>query len=227
MNAKTIDHPTESGSGAKFFIVAIVAIFVVGAAAIAVLASNRSTNAAASGIPTDDGIEQVSEVEVDGDPLPAMVSNEGDAAVGMIAPTLTGTNYDGETITIEPDGRPKAVMFLAHWCPHCQREVPVVLGLIEDGQLPEGVDIYGVSTAVDASGGNFPANSWLAREGWALPIMRDSTGNDALAAYGGGGFPFVVYLDGDNRVIGRTSGELAESDIVALWQVLGSSADAS
>ncbi len=227
MSANTVTRPDESGSSAKFFIGAIALIFVIGVAAIAVLASGRSTNAAESGIPIEDGVEQVASVTVDGTPLAALAQGGADPAIGEIAPTLTGTSFDGETITIAPDGRPKVVMFLAHWCPHCQREVPRVLDLIEEGQQPDSIDIYGVSTAVDQGRGNFPANRWLAREGWSLPIMRDSAANDALLAYGAGGFPYVVYLDGDNRVIGRSAGELSPEQIVANWEELAAGGGAS
>jgi hypothetical protein len=54
--------------------------------------------------------------------------------------------------------------------------------------------------------------------------MRDDDDSSALLAYGGSGFPYVVYLDGENRVVARSAGELGRDGIVALWnQTVGAS----
>ena len=43
-------------------------------------------------------------------------------------PRWTGQSFDGTPLAINPgDGKPKLVVFVAHWCPHCQAEVPRVL----------------------------------------------------------------------------------------------------
>ncbi|MFT7597715.1 MAG: hypothetical protein ACI8TP_000635 [Acidimicrobiales bacterium] len=52
---------------------------------------------------------------------------------------------------------------------------------------------------------------------WPLPVLRDTANSDALIAYGASGFPFAVYLDGENRVLTRTSGELGAEAIEVLW----------
>ena len=45
-----------------------------------------------------------------------------DPAVGMTIPTVTGTDFDGNDITITgDDGKAKVIVFVAHWCPHCQK----------------------------------------------------------------------------------------------------------
>ncbi|MDH3607456.1 MAG: hypothetical protein OER12_10740, partial [Acidimicrobiia bacterium] len=46
-----------------------------------------------------------------------------DPAVGLAAPTIAGTSFDGSAVSIEPSGKHQVVIFLAHWCPHCQSEV--------------------------------------------------------------------------------------------------------
>src|SRR5690606_35798431 len=63
-------------------------------------------------------------VEVSGNPLPELSGQAPDPAVGMTMPTLRGASQDGEAMTIGPDGPAKIIVYLAHWCPHCQAEVP-------------------------------------------------------------------------------------------------------
>ncbi len=218
-----------SDNGGRWFMIGIIAVFVIGAAAVAFVASNRNSAASNSNIERGTDVDVFADVSISGDPLPAMPGSgvladpATDAAVGTIAPTLVGTDFSGNPVSIEPDGRPKAIYFLAHWCPACQEEVPSVVDLIESGALPEGVDLYGISTSVDQTRGNFPPNNWLAREAWTPPIMLDTAGSEALLAYGAGPFPFVVYLDGDNRVLARSSGVLGESQITTIWETLAAS----
>src|SRR5918995_653989 len=108
------------------------------------------------------------EVTVAGDNLPFFESESGDVAVGVTAPTVTGETFDGETLTIGPDGNAKIIVMLAHWCPHCQAEVAVVQGWVEDGGLPEGVDLYGVTVLTNRvqDGRTWPPQDWLEEEGW-------------------------------------------------------------
>lgn len=217
-----------SDSGGRWFLIGILGIFVLGAAAIAFVATNRESDISASDIPRGD-VEATADVSIDGTPLPPMPGSglladaSSDPAVGTVAPTLEGTDFSGEPVSITADGRPKAVYFLAHWCPACQAEVPSVVELIESGALPADIDLYGVSTSADATRGNFPPNNWLAREGWTPDVMRDTEGSEALLAYGAGPFPFVVYLDGENRVLARSSGVLGEEQITTIWQILAES----
>ncbi len=157
------------------------------------------------------------EVTIDGDALPEMNNDSEDPAIGLVAPEITGTDMNGDPVSITNDGRAKAVYFVAHWCPHCQEEVPVLTELIKTDQQPADLDIYAVSTVVDEGKGNFPPSQWLANAGFDAPTIRDSEGNEALLSYGAGGFPYVVYLDADHKVVNRTSGQLGSEEIVNLW----------
>lgn len=38
-------------------------------------------------------------------------------------PDVDGETFAGERVIVGSDGRPKVVMFLVHWCPHCQAGV--------------------------------------------------------------------------------------------------------
>jgi cytochrome c biogenesis protein CcmG/thiol:disulfide interchange protein DsbE len=150
---------------------------------------------------------EITEATPTGDALPPLAQGGNDPAVGSTAPELTGETLDGEPMTIEPgDGTPKAIAFLAHWCPHCQREVPTVTQWVEDGQMPEGVELVGVTTGIDRNRPNFPPQDWLEREEWPADTMVDGT-NAAARAYGLTNYPYWVLVDGDGEVVLRWSGE--------------------
>lgn len=167
--------------------------------------------------------EQFAPVSVVGEPLEAMppqipvTEASNDAAIGVVAPDLIGTNFDGAPVTISADGTPRVVMFVAHWCPHCQDEIPAVKALMEEGAVPEGLEIVVVSTAVREGDPNFPPQDWLEGEEWPGPIMRDSPEFDALFAFGAGGFPFTVYLDSEHRVVARSAGQLPDDILRQIW----------
>jgi thiol-disulfide isomerase/thioredoxin len=137
-------------------------------------------------------------------------SDEGSEG-GLTAPTLEGTDTAGEPLTIPSEG-PKLVVFLAHWCPHCQAELPLLVDWIASGEVPEGVDVYGVSTAIDPNADNYPAEDWLAREGWDQPTLVDDDNSDATA-YEVEGFPYLAFVDADGTIVDTLSGEQPISEI--------------
>jgi cytochrome c biogenesis protein CcmG/thiol:disulfide interchange protein DsbE len=150
------------------------------------------------------------EPEIQGNALPQMPqSSPVDAtATGLAAPEVVGQNFAGDEIRMVNDGRAKAIVFLAHWCPHCQVEVPKVQAWINSGGGEEGVDLYAVATDMDSTRGNFPPSEWLSTEGWTAPVIRDDNDNSVLGAYGRGGFPFWTFVNADGTVALRASGEM-------------------
>lgn len=164
------------------------------------------------------------EVTVDGDGLPVLESS-GDSAVGQTAPVVTGETFDGEQLTIGPDGNAKIVVMLAHWCPHCQAEVPVVQDWVTSGGLPEGVDIYGVTVLTNRlrDGSTWPPDEWLDDEGWTIPTIKDDQASSIVNAYGMTGTPTYVVLGPDNENLGRISGEIGVAGLEALANVAAES----
>jgi thiol-disulfide isomerase/thioredoxin len=157
---------------------------------------------------------------VSGESLIPFTDNPIDAAIGAAAPTVTGTDYQGRTVTIEHDGTPKAVVFLAHWCSHCQAEVPRVQAWLEETGGVPGVDIISVSTAYRPAQGNWSPEEWLNEEGWTTPLIRDDSDSSAYVSYGGGPFPYWVLLKGDGTVALRTAGEMGTDALAQLLQGL-------
>ncbi len=183
-------------------ILGIVALLVLGIGLIAFAATRTSDEGEDIA-----GLEQVQAVAVAGPVLDPFVLGAEDTAVGAAAPTLTGSSFDGSPVTVEP-GRPTLVIFLAHWCPHCQREVPVLVDWFASGSVPDELDIIGVATATDRSAPNYPPSAWLEEEGFPWPVMADTADQVAAAAMGLSGYPYFVVLDANGTVVQRASGEV-------------------
>jgi len=164
------------------------------------------------------------DITMEGEPLPALGDPLNDPAVGMTAPTVSGADWDGNPYTISADGTPKLLVLLAHWCPHCQAEVPVMQQWLDDGGLPEGVDIYSLTVATDQLRPNWPPQDWLVEEGWTVPVIMDDEIGTAAAGFGLVGTPMYLVLDGDNKVLQRISGEIGVAGMETLAQIAVESA---
>lgn len=198
----------------------VVGAFVVVAAVIAVVATRGDDNN--NNEVTTPGVVQTRPVEVTGEAL--LVFEDGkDAAVGTVAPDLDGMSFDGTPIEIHADGQPKLVIFLAHWCQHCQREVAVIAEWLADNGNPAGVELYAVATSTSSDRPNYPPSDWLEREEFNVPSLADNADGSAATAFGLPSFPYFVALDGGNRVVARAAGELT----VERWEALLDSARSS
>ncbi len=155
------------------------------------------------------------EVTVTGQSLPPMQDGAADPAIGVTAPSLAGTDFDGDAVAITAGGTPKGIVFLAHWCQHCRAEVPRVQAWLDSGGGVDGVELYSVSTSMNSAQPNYPASAWLENEGWTVPLIRDDQDSTAMAAFGGGAFPYWVFLDADGNVVRRSSGQLEISTLEA------------
>jgi thiol-disulfide isomerase/thioredoxin len=155
---------------------------------------------------------EVFPVAVEGTALAPLEDPASDPAIGQPAPVLTGSSFDGSTVVVGgPSDGPTIVVFLAHWCPHCNDEVPELLQLEEEGRFPEGLRVVGVSTGVAPDRPDFPPSTWLADFGWPFESMADGIDTEnfvfqAATAYGVSAFPFVTVLDADGTVLTRWSG---------------------
>ncbi len=191
----------ESSNKSVWLIGSIAAAIAI--AAIVAVATQSSSDDVVT------GVEEFNSVEVTGNPLPQYSDSASDTAIGMTAPVLTGKGFTGNTIVTGP-GAPTLLVFLAHWCPHCQREVPLLVQWNRDGLVPSGVDVIGIATSSDPASPNFPPSEWLAREEFPAlwPVMTDSGEKTAATAMGVSGFPFFVLLDSNGKVALRVSGEI-------------------
>ena len=189
----------------------IVFGLIVALGIVAVVASRGSDD---SGVPA--GVEQTRTVDVTGTDLPKLTSTSADAAVGTPSPVVQGATFTGEPVEIGTPGTPQLVMFVAHWCPHCQREVPVVTRWLDEAGPPAGVELRAVATATSADRPNYPPSKWLDQEGWPVTTLADDGDGTVARAFGLSGFPFFVVLDGQGTVVARNSGELTIDEIEAM-----------
>ena len=145
-------------------------------------------------------------VTILGDPIPV------DPEIGYLAPSFEAELNDGSgLVTVNPaDGTVRLIGFFAHWCPHCQREVPRVSKWLEQNGVPTEIEILAISTAVREGTPNYPPSEWFIKERWPTNIFVDNQDNDLAAAYGLAGFPYWVLVDATGTVVHRSSGELTE-----------------
>ena len=203
MNSQKIN---STGSNKTVWLIGGI-VAAVAIAAVIAIASTSSKQESSEEVAK--GIEEFHSVEVTGEALPDYSPDANDGAVGMTAPVLSGQGFTSNKITTTA-GAPILLVFLAHWCPHCQYEVPLLVQWERDGLVPAGVDVIAVSTSVDPAAPNFPPSEWLAREEWPplWPVMTDSGEKTAATAFGVTGFPFFVLVDADGKVVMRTSGRV-------------------
>lgn len=164
-------------------------------------------------------------IAVSGDPLPEYAPGTDDPAVGQPAPELVGRDFEGEEVRVEDDGRAKAVLFVAHWCPHCQREVPAVQSWIDDGNAPADVDLYSVATGNTPDRPNYPPDAWLDEEGWTVPVMVDGDDQSAAAVYGLAGYPYWVFIGADGNVVSRYGGAMPIDELDTILASTASAGD--
>ncbi len=169
-------------------------------------------------------------VEVLGDVLPFLDTADvaTDPAVGMPAPVLIGEAYDGSTVRIDATASgPTMVVFLAHWCPHCNDEIPRINSLRDEARFPDDLNIVAVATASSPQRPNFPPGPWLDDMDWTYSAMADGIDTVretfiAAEAFGVSGFPFVTLIDGNGDVAARWSGETdPDQFITRIDQYLG------
>lgn len=179
---------------------------------------------------TEAAVEQTAPISLGGDPLPnhpeeggISVDAAGDPGIGLVAPTLTATSFDGSTVEIGPGGQPTILLFVAHWCPHCQDEVPMVEGLVSDGRFPDDVRVVAVSTGINPEASNYPPSAWFETEGWSSLAVRDDADSSLMRGFGGIAFPYAVFLDANNVVVARSIGSVGAEQMVQLAERIGDS----
>jgi thiol-disulfide isomerase/thioredoxin len=220
----------SSTSQSTKVVIGLVIVAVVVALVVAIATSGGSSNTSSndgandgSTVATVPGVApevqpaETQPVAIEGDILEPLGDPTSDSSIGAPAPTLRGYSFDGGPVSIEPgDGRAYMVVFLAHWCPHCNAEVPRLIEWKNMGMVPDGLEIVGVSTGVAADRPNYPPSEWVVEKQWPWIVMADSEAQDAAMAYGVSGYPFFTIIGADGTVKLRTSGEKSIEEIDAL-----------
>ena len=204
----------------KLVIAAIVAVIVL-AGGVAVMSGGSSDDGSSGGSGSSDttavanGPGEFQEAEIIGDTLPQMPDSGVDPALGLKVPEIRAKNFDGGPVSLRIASikRPTMVVFLAHWCPHCNREIPRILELDKQGGIPAELRVVGVATGSRDDQPNWPPSAWLDDMGWKWEAAADSLDGKIFSAYGGTSFPTMVLVSPDGTVMNRFSGEVETADL--------------
>lgn len=188
-----------------------VALVVVIIALAGTIAIGLSSGTSAPSV--DDGDSaiitgQYQEVTVSGDLLPELPREGDDPALNTAAPALSGYDFRGNPIAVNTpeDTRNTLLVFLAHWCPHCNDEVPKLIEWREQGLIPDNLRVVGIATGSRNDAPNWPPSDWFEEKKWPFEVMADSEKQTAALAYGLSAYPFMAVLDADGNLRTRFSG---------------------
>jgi thiol-disulfide isomerase/thioredoxin len=204
----------KASSGDSMRTILYVVLVVVGiAGAVALGTSGGSSDTTTDTVVTVPGGVQPAEyqkVSSTGGMLAPLPESGADTETGKSVAVLKGYDLQGRPVTIDPAGEGKATMvvFLAHWCPHCNREIPVLNKWRESGEVPTGLRVVGVTTGSKADQANWPPSKWMTAMKWPFEVMADSEAQEAAAAYGVAGYPFIAFVGANGKITARTSGEI-------------------
>ena len=204
----------KASSGDSMRTILYVVLVVVGiAGAVALGTSGGSSDTTTDTVVTVPGGVQPAEyqkVSSTGGLLAPLPESGADTETGKSGAVLKGYDLQGRPVTIDPAGEGKATMvvFLAHWCPHCNREIPVLNKWRESGEVPTGLRVVGITTGSKADQANWPPSKWMTAMKWPFEVMADSEAQEAAAAYGVAGYPFIAFVGANGKITARTSGEI-------------------
>jgi cytochrome c biogenesis protein CcmG/thiol:disulfide interchange protein DsbE len=189
-----------------------VAVFVAVAltALVLVFVNTPLSNPATPGLPTPgSGFVPV------GDPVEGL-------RVGDIAPELTGTTADGQTLQLTDldghpitlaalRGRPVWINFFATWCPPCQEETPVLRDAFAEHE-DEGLALVAVSvqeTTVD------DVRAYVERYSLGYTVGFDAT-SAIFHTYRAFGLPTQLFLDRDGVIRQVVLGPVTRDQVEAI-----------
>ncbi len=218
--------PANNGSNtpANTQTIMIIAVAIVAALAVIAYVSTQSkSKRSVSQTPTAESVSpsglapaaatetETMPVVVVGSVLSGLPESGADPMLGTPAPTVSGQSFGGAPLSLGGTSGPQVIVFVAHWCPHCQREVPQ-LARWATGGTRSGVAVRAVATATTKDRPNYPPSAWLEKEGWTIPTLADDDKSSAATAFGLPAFPYFVAINGAGNVALRMSGELSEAE---------------
>lgn len=192
--------PPKSALSTGRVIGGLVGLVVIAAVVAIVLQSSKDDSPERA----PSSLAQTQPITVDGS-LPQFTDTEGDPAIGTASPTIEGKSFDGTTENVKA-GKPTMLVFAAHWCPHCQAEIPRIVDWMAAGKA-KGVDVVLIATGTNSSAPNYPPSSWLEDEGWTGRIIADDENATAAGAFGLSSYPYMVFIDAEGKVVWRLAGE--------------------
>lgn len=139
-----------------------------------------------------------------------MPNDKGLIPLGSQAPNFSAETVDGGKVSLEDSGDYQATMlvFFATWCPHCQKEAPIISEL-ESQYEDLGVVMVGIDNR-DNSG---KVREFVNRFRIESPTFyQPSLGS----TYRVSGYPTIYVLDGSGEIVAAHSGEVPR-DVLEGW----------
>ena len=135
----------------------------------------------------------------------------GQTIAGFEAQTITGGTFN----SIEP-GVARIYSMLAHWCPFCNDELPVISEWLTETDLGDDVEFVAGAVSVNPSRDNYPPADWLGDAGFSGTIIVDNPQAKLMDIMGTRSFPFLVAVDANGRVVERVSGVSTKAKLDSL-----------
>jgi thiol-disulfide isomerase/thioredoxin len=195
-SSKSVKKPvSKQKSGSNWIFIAVIAVVLVGGVAAVVIAS-MTKDSASSG--------------------PSGSAATTAPAQRQPAPALSGTDMiTGQQVNLaDMKGKPTMVVAWAHWCPHCQKELPQIQQVSQDTK-----DKYNFITfTTSAQPGQGPEGyqdpqQFIDTVGLTIPVIDDADGSIAKA-WGVQGFPSIWVLDSQGRIAEKASGEQGKQKLL-------------
>jgi thiol-disulfide isomerase/thioredoxin len=101
-------------------------------------------------------------------------------------------------------GSPTVLTVWAPWCPHCQKELPILSDAVA---ATPNVKLVSVVTSIGAAPGPSP-NEYLADHGLTFPVAVDDANGTLARALGVQGFPTLYFVGSDGKVTFVQEGEV-------------------
>jgi cytochrome c biogenesis protein CcmG/thiol:disulfide interchange protein DsbE len=203
--------PRTSGGSNRLVIVLVGIAIVAFVGVVAVLSAGERAD-----LP---GLADVAgPVVVEGEPITVAYPEQGpDAAVGLPSPIITALDYDDREVTVGQPGQAQVVVFLAHWCPVCDQELPTLRNIIGAGGVPDDVQMVLVTTGLDPGRPNWPPRTWLRDAGLGdVLTVRDDVGDVMMRAFGLRAYPAWAVIDAEGTVVARRQGLLPAVGVAQL-----------
>ncbi|MBL07096.1 MAG: hypothetical protein CL773_04505 [Chloroflexi bacterium] len=157
----------------------------------------------------------VSEFELSGEKTEISVPNSGiDSASGKNSPIIK-LKVPGDNLFVNyPENSPTILLFVAHWCPYCQEEIPEVVKWIEEDQIiQKGVNVVLIATSTDSGKSNYPPDEWLFNEKWQYPVIYDDANNQIADYFGVSYFPSWVFTENDGLIAFTHAGKITKEEL--------------
>ena len=125
----------------------------------------------------------------------AEILTSGGASPKRPAPELPGQVLSGHRVDLASlRGRPALVNFWASWCAPCKQEAP------ELQRFAKAVGHNATLVGVDWNDRPDNARSFIVRNHWSYPVLRDPSGAVGNA-YGLSGLPTTFVLDSSGNIV--------------------------